>query len=191
MDIIPVGTIVAYGGPLNEADKANLKALGWLPCDGSLLKKKDYAELALTISPRYGEIGGSKGSFNVPDFRGRFLRGVTHGSQNDPDISIRTASNAGGNTGNLVGSLQSFATGKPARPFTTTGSGDHSHNVPHAPVGNSQYLMGGSIYSEWNDNNIPIREAGEHAHIITSGFDPESRPINRYVNYIIKYKGQD
>jgi len=188
METIPIGTIVAYGGPLTDADKSNLKTLGWLPCDGSLLKKKDYIDLALTIDANYGGTGGGNGSFNLPDFRGRFLRGVTRTSANDPNASTRVASNPGGNVGNEVGSLQYYATAKPNVAFTTSTDGLHSHNVPHAPVDNNAYAIAGSHYGIWNGGGVSVDAAGDHTHNVSGGFNPESRPINRYVNYIIKFQ---
>jgi microcystin-dependent protein len=189
MYTIPIGTIVAYGGPLNDADKSKLKELGWLPCDGSLLKKKDYIDLAITVDANYGGTGGGNGSFNLPDFRGRFLRGVTRNSANDPDAATRVASNPGGNTGNEVGSLQYYGTGKPNSPFLTSKDGLHNHNVPHAPVDNNAYAIAGGHYGLWNGGHITVNAAGNHSHTVTGGYNAESRPINRYVNYIIKFKG--
>lgn len=188
METIPVGTIVAYGGPLTDDNKNTLKALGWLPCDGSLLRKKDYIDLALTIDANYGGTGGGNGSFNLPDFRGRFLRGLTATSVNDPDAALRIASNPGGNTGDNVGSLQYYATAKPNSPFTTSSDGLHAHNVPHAPVNNNAYAIAGGHYGIWNDNAITIDAAGKHTHTVTAGYNAESRPINTYVNYIIKFQ---
>jgi len=47
--------------------------------------------------------GGSATSFNLPDLRGKFLRGWDHGAGADPDAASRTAANAGGETGDHVG----------------------------------------------------------------------------------------
>jgi microcystin-dependent protein len=189
MDIIPIGTIVAYGGPLTDADKANLKAIGWLPCDGSLLKKRDYIDLALTINANYGGAGGLNGTFNLPDLRGRFVRGLNHSANNDPDASARQASNPGGNTGNNIGSLQSYATARPVNPFKTSDDGLHNHNVPHAPINNNAYAIAGGHYGLWNSGSVNTDPAGKHTHTVVGGFNLESRPINRYVNYIIKFQG--
>jgi microcystin-dependent protein len=187
---IPVGTITAYAGPFSTDTIANLKQLGWLPCDGSSYKKKDYADLALSILDNFGGTGGFSGSFNVPDFRGRFVRGTDHGTGHDPDAKSRTSSNPGGDTGDNVGSLQPFATGKPNIPFATSTDGLHSHNVPHAPVNNNAYAIAGSHYGLWNGGSVSTDSAGDHTHTVNSGFDLESRPINTYVNFIIKFQDQ-
>jgi microcystin-dependent protein len=97
--LIPVGTIMAYGGDTrNDAAVATLKGQGWLPCDGRAYAAQEYPELAKVI-------GNSFGNFRVPDLRGRFLRGTDHGTKRDPDAGSRRAEN-GGNGGDNVGSVQ-------------------------------------------------------------------------------------
>jgi hypothetical protein len=49
---------------------------GWLACDGSLISTTTYANLFSAIAYVYG---GSGSNFNVPDFRGVFLRGFDNG----------------------------------------------------------------------------------------------------------------
>ncbi|MFD1601493.1 phage tail protein [Flavobacterium artemisiae] len=187
--IIPTGTIVPYAGNFTEDSIAALNALGWLPCDGASYPKKTYIYLALSISNNFGGTGGFEGNFNVPDLRGRFLRGVSNSSQRDPDTATRTAISAGGNTGNNVGSLQNFATSKPNIPFTTDSAGQHLHNVPHLPVNNNAYAIAGSHYGLWNEGSVTTSTSGNHIHTL-SGFDTENRPINSYVNFIIKFSDQ-
>jgi microcystin-dependent protein len=186
---IPIGTITAYAGPFTSDSIAALNALGWLPCDGTSYKKQDYASLALSILNNFGGTGGFTGTFNVPDLRGRFLRGADQGAGHDPNAATRTMINQGGDTGDNVGSLQAFATGKPNNPFTTDSQGLHSHNVQHAPVNNNAYAIAGSHYGLWNEDSVTTGSAGDHFHNITSGYDVESRPINTYVNFIIKFQG--
>ncbi len=65
--VMPVGSIIAY-----SADTA---PSGWLLCDGKsyLRAGADYVDLFAVIGTKYGFNGASY--FNVPDFRGYFLRG--------------------------------------------------------------------------------------------------------------------
>ena len=182
---IPIGTIVPFAG---EIDETWLEQQGWLPCDGRSLNKQDYIDLALAICNDYGGGGGSQGTVNLPDLRGRFARAVSHETGNDPDAGSRTASNTGGNTGNIVGSLQLSATGKPKSEFTTSTDGDHTHDAPHAPTGNNAYAVAGSHYGLWTTKSKTTSTDGDHDHTITSGWDQETRPRNRYVNYIIKFQ---
>ncbi len=97
--LIPVGTIMAYGGDTrNDTAVATLKGQGWLPCDGRAYAAQEYPELAKVI-------GNSFGNLRVPDLRGRFPRGTDHGTTRDPDAGSRRAEN-GGNGGDNVGSVQ-------------------------------------------------------------------------------------
>lgn len=100
--VIPPGSVTSFAGPTAPA--------GWLLCDGSLVSRTTYAALFAAIGTAHGSGDGST-TFQLPDYRGRFLRGVdnmgTGAAGRDPDADTRTASNAGGNTGNAVGSVQS------------------------------------------------------------------------------------
>ncbi|MBK9322817.1 MAG: tail fiber protein [Bdellovibrionaceae bacterium] len=160
---VPAGTISAYAGVTPPT--------GYVLCDGSSYSAAGYANLAAALwdsaSSKYA-YGGSgtypSGSFNVPDLRGKFLRGVNGGSSSDPDAASRTTNNVGGNTGNNVGSQQSDQVGP------------HAHNVSLVP----QPTGGG--------NGIPQAAAsgsGGTGSTLSNGTS-ETRPKNVYVNFIIK-----
>lgn len=183
MDVIPIGTIVAYGGPLTDADKVNLRKLGWLHCDGSLLKKREYIDLALKINVNYGGTDCAGGCFNLPDLRGRLVRGIGH-----DDASAHTSSNSGCNK---IGYLQLYATAKPNNPFITTSDGLHHHQLVHAATDEQAYAIAGSNYGLRNDGSIIVDSAGSQTQAATGDFNTESKPAHSYVNYIIKYQGQD
>lgn len=154
--LCPPGTVVAYMGTTAPD--------GWLLCNGnSYSRNPPYDKL-------YAVIGNAAGSadaanFNVPDLRGRFLRGVDGTAGRDPDSGTRTAMNPLGNPGNLVGSVQADA-------FKS-----HTH---------TNNLLGG-----WSTRYVNYNGSGgsygfqETASSATGG--SETRPINAYVNYIIKY----
>jgi microcystin-dependent protein len=186
--VIPVGTIVPFGGDVTDTDTATwLSDQGWLPCDGRSVEKKPYIDLFLAIESSYG---GGGTNFNVPDLRGRFPRGVNGARQPalDPDAATRTAAAVGGNVADNIGSAQATATGAPAATgFQATTSADHAHAAPHAPVNNNAYAIAGSHYGIWNVGAVDTNTAGAHTHAVTGG-DKESRPLNLNVNYIIKYK---
>ena len=96
-DLVPPGTVVAYAGTTPPA--------GWLLCDGSTLSRTQYARLFAAIGTAHGA-GNTVTTFNLPDYRGRFLRGRDGGAGRDPDRATRAAVNTGGNTGDNVGSVQ-------------------------------------------------------------------------------------
>ncbi len=154
---IPPGSIMAWGGVTAPA--------GWLLCDGLSYNNVDYPNLSAAIGKNFG---GTGSTFNVPDARGRFMRGVSGTSAADPDRNTRTASNPGGNTGNSVGSFQ------------LDGIVSHNHVVGHSNTATSVAFNGGAH---------PIFDPASYAANMNSGNTggSETRPKNIYVNYIIKY----
>lgn len=101
-NFVPAGTILSYGGASAPA--------GWLLCDGSVISRTTYAALFAALSTAWG-YGDTSSTFNLPDLRGRFLRGKDGGAGRDPGDN-RTPANTGGNTGDAVGSVQPNATKK-------------------------------------------------------------------------------
>ncbi|WP_375645333.1 phage tail protein [Bartonella sp. CL5QHWL] len=56
---------------------------GWLPCDGKAYPRLVYWDLFCVIGTTWGE-GDGVTTFNVPDFRGLFLRGLDNERNLDP-----------------------------------------------------------------------------------------------------------
>jgi microcystin-dependent protein len=155
--LVPLGTVVAFAGSTPPA--------GWLLCDGSAVTRTQYSALFAAIGTAHGSGDGTT-TFNLPDYRGRFLRGVDGGAGIDPDRSSRTEMNPGGNTGDQVGSVQDDA-------FES-----HTHTVErYSGIAQNAIGSGGST-RVW-EGNISF-ETG-----VTGG--SETRPFNAYVNWIIKY----
>jgi microcystin-dependent protein len=72
----PVGSIVAY--------TVGVSPTGWLVCDGSSVNKEAYSKLYEVIGNTFGGIVTDL-SFNLPDYRGAFLRGIgTHNGYEGP-----------------------------------------------------------------------------------------------------------
>jgi microcystin-dependent protein len=156
--VMPVGTVIAFAGTLDKIPE------GWLLCDGAILDRNDaeYAELFATIGTAWG--APDAGHFYVPDMRGMFLRGVAGDATTDPDKATRTALKGGGNEGNEVGSTQEdeFA--------------NHNHSIDTMVHGSlSQYHS--DIYKLIGDGETVTSSKGGN----------ETRPVNVYVYYIIKY----
>ena len=80
----------------------SLTPSGFVLCDGRSLSRTTYSVLYSLIGVKYGSANSS--SFNVPNYRGMFLRGRDNGGGYDPNISSRTLNP--GNTGTKVGSIQ-------------------------------------------------------------------------------------
>lgn len=67
---IPAGTVVAFAGAAAPA--------GYLICDGSAVSRTTYADLFAVCSGTYGN-GDGASTFNLPDLRGEFVRGLDSG----------------------------------------------------------------------------------------------------------------
>lgn len=153
---IPAGTIVAFGGSTPPS--------GWLLCNGAQVSRLTYADLFAVTGTVFG-VGDGSSTFHLPDLRGRFLRGVDGTAGVDPDKATRTAMNAGGATGNNLGSVQ-------GDDFKS-----HTHNTYFG--GTNPTGGGGGIvfHDSFPTNNPRVGSA-------TGG--NESRPVNASVNFVIK-----
>lgn len=180
-DQLPVGTVVPYAGPMPL--KANvdtdpvctaLARMGWLYCDGASLPSADFGELFSVIGTAYG--GDGQGNFNLPDLRGRFIRGVDGQSGNDPDAGKRTAVAGKGNTGDAVGSLQADA--------FQGHEHDYVNMIEGSPVPSAE---GAPMYIP-NPQPVPTTSMETESGDGTPRVSTETRPVNLYLNYIIRFR---
>lgn len=84
----------------------------WLLCDGSAVSRTTYADLFALIGDNFGEGDGST-TFNLPDYRGKFLRGL--GGDSAADLYTAQAEGLPNITGTAEG-------GRLATSFTGTGA---------------------------------------------------------------------
>jgi microcystin-dependent protein len=172
--LIPPGLVAPYAG----ASSPN----GWLACDGTAISRTTYSALFAAIGVAHGTGDGST-TFNLPDYRGRFLRGVDGSAGNDPDKASRTAMASGGNTGNTIGSVQA------------DGNKSHTHvqdSHTHPVTISDAVRTGGGVGAlglGFSDLAVGISSsATTSATTATNQNEGESdaRPKNAYVNFIIK-----
>ena len=57
---------------------------GWLECNGQELSRIEYSDLFAAIGTFWGD-GDKVSTYNIPDFRGEFVRGWDHGRGIDPN----------------------------------------------------------------------------------------------------------
>jgi hypothetical protein len=156
--LVPAGTIHAYGGSTAPA--------GWLRCDGTLYNGSTYPALYAAIGINFG---GYSGYFNVPDLRGRFLRGWSNGSGRDPDAASRYGEYSGQTGGDKIGSIQ----------------GDqlksHNHYIARTVVD-----ANGDNWFDWYSGRSSTDDGTWYGQYTESTGGNETRPINVSVNYIIK-----
>lgn len=96
--------------------------VGWLECDGRELIRTDYVVLFNAIGTTYGP-GDGTSTFNIPDYRGRFLIGT------NPTYPIGTSggtSDATISTANLPS--HTHAVTDPTHTHTFTGT-PHTHTI--------------------------------------------------------------
>lgn len=161
---VPIGTIIAYGGETIPT--------GWLLCDGQAYNQADYAALFAAIGSNWG--AGSS-TFNVPDLRGMFLRGVDHGAGNDPDALSRMSLLTLGATGDNVGSYQDDEF--------------RSHDHPRRPDGSKEASIpnsSGNLFD--HDASGGLLRVNGIVDLTVGGVrgGNETRPKNAFVNFIIK-----
>lgn len=140
---------------------------GTLICDGSAISRSTYAALFAVLGTTYG-VGDNSTTFNIPDYRGEFLRGWSNASSNDPDKTSRT-DRGDGTTGNNIGTKQA---GEYASHTHAPGSGTHFRTLGSAGA-NSLSTGAGS------NNNLPAATAASGGN--------ETRPRNVAVNFCIAY----
>lgn len=195
-----IGTIVAFGGKIDQAMDAALLDAGWIPCDGRPLSLKTqagspspYVALNVVIQTNFGNgtdvDGVKKGDFNVPDLRGEFLRGVAESSGKDPDVAGRTSMRPGGNSGNQVGSVQSDSIRAHSHPSAATLTENNGVFVSR-PAGSGDAAAGfggGGLFSDGGASVITRRNVSVSVGV-GSSVGSETRPTNAYVHWIIRYK---
>jgi microcystin-dependent protein len=117
---------------------------GWLKCDGSSRLRSSYPLLFAAINTLYGQGSSSNSTtFNLPDFRGAFLRGKDDGRGLDPNRNFGsyqedefkshthkitdTSSGSNGDMNNSFDTSENLNQGQPgdpSRPYVeTTASG--------------------------------------------------------------------
>lgn len=159
----PTGAILPYSGTSAPT--------GFLMCDGAQVSRTTYSALYAVVGNAFGNGDGST-TFHLPDLRGRFLRGTDNmgtaqgAAGRDPDAASRSAMNAGGNStaATAVGSVQSDA-------FRA-----HTHTYTYT---NFTYFVAGG--------GFPAPDSNQYTATSGSTGGNETRPINAYANYIIKY----
>jgi microcystin-dependent protein len=170
---IPSGVVFPFAG--------TVAPYGYLICDGSPILKSEYPQLFLAIGTSHG-IGDGSTTFNLPDYRGRFLRGVDGDAGRDPDKASRDFMASGGNTGDTVGSVQLDAmqliTGNISSTTWRNGDmGTYSGAFFRSGTGTSTGAAGPNATPAFGFDSSRSPDARTST---------ESRPKNVNVNYIIK-----
>jgi hypothetical protein len=189
LNLLPVGSVTAFAGEVNKVSD------GWMICDGRPLDKVKYGELFNAIGTTYGDgtkdVDGKAAppgifQFNLPDYRGLFLRGLNGDRKDenaDPDCDKRTG-------GNKIGSLQKDGAkvfGKETKFF------DDNKKIPDTDIRvfhdvglNNKAVLGESCGPR--DSLAAADYFSIRSFKVLGGFSEETRPKNIAVHYIIKAK---
>jgi microcystin-dependent protein len=133
-----------------------------LTANGAAVSRSTYSTLFSAIGTLYGTGDGST-TFNLPDYRGYFLRGWDNGAGNDTGSSARTNA-GGGTTGDNVGTKQADQ------------NAAHTHTLTHRDPNNDQDIGGGAGDAA-DANNV--------SGTTSSSGGGEARPKNINVLYCI------
>lgn len=161
--LIPAGTIIAFASETPPSE--------YLECDGSAQSRSTYADLYAVTGDVFGEGDGAT-TFNLPDFRGQFLRGFDNGAAADPDVGSRTAMATGGATGDAVGSVQ--------------GSEQEAHQHETTVVSNSPELPANFGHGPSRLLNLIPDGTTRPTRLTSSTGGNETRPVNASVMFCIK-----
>ena len=196
--------LLAAAPPGQVADFAMATApAGWIKCNGAAISRTTYAALFAAIGTVHGAGDGST-TFNIPDYRGVFRRGLDEGRGLDPNRvlgSLQSTQNQSHNHTATTGSA-----GVHSHPGSTTSEdGDHSHtfNYVNTPTSANSPGTGAAMHYtgiNWQATNR-IQNAGNHIHALVVAADGahthtvsvaasggnESRPVNVAVGTCIKY----
>lgn len=136
----------------------------WILCNGQAISRTTYAKLFSIIGTNFGQ-GDGVNTFNVPDYRGKFLRGLGGDS-----ASNMYATQAEG-LPNITGSINAmYRIGGPSGAFYQSGGGSTRHSgSSHTPEGD---------YFQFNASRSSSIY-GKSSHVT---------PINMAVNYFIRAK---
>lgn len=151
---VPIGTIIAMS--------SDYIPTGYLLCNGSAVNRQTYSLLFAKIGTTYGE-GDGTNTFNLPDLRGKFVRGL------------------GGNS-DLLGKTQGDAI------RNIQGEVDICHgdnNVTNGVFRDNGRKSRGRDGNEWYSHSVIF----DASTVVPTA--NENRPLNMAMNYLIKASGSD
>jgi phage-related tail fiber protein len=210
VDLYQLGNLW-YSGNFNPAEKqARLELVstisafpltyapaGWLKANGAAVSRIAYADLFARIGTTFGA-GDGVTTFNLPDYRGEFLRGFDDGRGLDVGRTINTiqAPMQLSHTHTASTDVQGYH----GHTGVTYAAGDHTHYSSAASGGSVTVNYGSQINVAPTGNTITgnagghqhslaIDGNGSHAHnvAVSTVGGAENRPRNIAVLYCIKY----
>lgn len=171
---VPAGMVMHFAGASAPS--------GWLVCDGSAVARADYADLFSAIGTVYGAGDGST-TFNLPDLRGEFLRGLDSGRGVDADRALGSVQGEAYKSHTHTGSSSNTGSHTHTASVTVNSAGAHTHTVSGNAASNGAHVHRQRIYqAQGNGGNYPvgfanvgtsswtsthIESAGAHTHTVS------------------------
>lgn len=179
-EIITVLNNVYKVGDIKASTARYGQSANWVYCDGQALSRTQYAELYAMIGTNFGSGNGST-TFNVPDYRGKFLRGF--GGDSAGSIYTTQAEGLPNISGSFsqedIGSL-----GRNLRPPYFRGKGVFTQTKANGVS---------TKYGTWDSSRnstgyCPTVNFSAHDSNAIYGSSNHVTPINQAVHYFIKAK---
>jgi microcystin-dependent protein len=177
--LVPTGAIMPFA--------TNSAPFGWLAADGTAVSRTTYAALFAAIGTTYGAGTGGT-TFNLPDLRGIFVRGINSQTISGVTYSGTLATKQGDSVGPHT---HSGTTGddSPDHTHTTyTGKRDNTEiNDGSYPAGNNNPIAKTAVPTNYQASGASAR----HQHLFTTSSQSpvgttETRPANIALLYCIK-----
>jgi microcystin-dependent protein len=178
---IPSGVVFPFAG--------TTAPYGYLVCDGSEVSRASYPALFISLgSGTLHGVGDGSTTFNLPDYRGKFMRGVDGVAGNDPDKTTRTHPVSGAVVGNVVGSVQGHANESHTHVQDAHSHGLGDDNGLQAFASSGVQGAGGVLTPnvQGTPTNYQYNTTAAKTATNQDSGGNESRPKNVNVNYIVK-----
>lgn len=120
--------------------------VGWIKANGAAVSRATYEALFIAIGTTYG-VGDGSTTFNLPDLRGEFMRGLDDGRGVDSGRGIGTAQ---GQT------VQSHQHGLSAHPWGDGFGGIGGSSIGGESRGATQWLTDGAGGDETRPRNVAM-----------------------------------
>lgn len=166
---------------------------GWMLCNGQALSRTEYPVLFALIGTNFGEGDGST-TFNLPDYRGKFLRGLGGNSAADiyttqaegiPNHTHAIGRQATNNSGKSIWNSdnQDYVLGTKAGSIFWNGSENYNNTAT--------YEAGASVNTSLGENYTTATSLAKTDNLASDGVFGSSdhvTPVNMAVNYFIKVR---
>lgn len=152
-----------------KASVKNTNHDNWFLCNGQAVSRVTYSDLFALIGTNFGAGDGTT-TFNLPDYRGKFLRGL--GGNSASNIYTTQSEGLPNITGTVTSSSNTSMGASSSGAFSLSGSGR---------------LRGGDLFAD--GASTMTLDASKSSAIY--GASSHVTPINQAVNYFIKVKEEE